>query len=327
MDIQTKPAGYTPLRVVGTESADLARPRDIGWKDQPDRPEWLRIRLQTSESFGRLKQTMSTLKLHTVCEEARCPNIYECWSDGTATFMVMGDTCTRACGFCNIKTGKPNALDMEEPQHVAEAVALMKLDHAVITSVDRDDLPDGGAQHIADVILETRRLNPNTKIEVLIPDFQGDEAALRVVLDARPDVLNHNTETVPRLYWRVRNRAKYEQTLELLKRSHEYRLSHFPEMLTKSGIMVGLGESSEEVLQTIADIRAQGTDVLTVGQYMRPTLKHLPVERYWTPEEFATVRDYALGLGYRFVESGPLVRSSYHAKKHSHAASAIPHQS
>ena len=318
MDIQTKSAGYMPLKVVGTENADLARPRDIGWKDQPDRPEWLRIRLQTSESFGRLKQTMSTLKLHTVCEEARCPNIYECWSDGTATFMVMGDTCTRACGFCNIKTGKPNQLDAEEPGHVAEAVALMKLDHAVITSVDRDDLPDGGAQHIADVILETRRVNPNTKIEVLIPDFQGDAAALRVVLDARPDVLNHNTETVPRLYWRVRNRAKYEQTLELLRRSHEYRLAHFPKMLTKSGIMVGLGESSEEVLQTIADIRAQGTDVLTVGQYMRPTLKHLPVERYWTPEEFASVRDYALGLGYRYVESGPLVRSSYHAKKHSH---------
>lgn len=312
-----------PLRVIagsldvpGVDKKDLALLRDEHWKDQPQRPDWLRIRLQTTESFGRLKQTMGTLKLHTVCEEARCPNIYECWSEGTATFMVMGDTCTRACGFCNIKTGKPDALDAQEPEHVAEAVASMGLEHTVITSVDRDDLPDGGAQHIADVITTVRARNPQTKIEVLIPDFEGNWEALRLVLDARPDVLNHNTETVPRLYWRVRNRAKYERTLELLRLSHEFRKEHFPGMLTKSGLMLGLGESSEELYQTIVDIRAQGTDILTVGQYMRPTMKHLPVQRYWTPEEFDAVREFALAQGYRFVESGPLVRSSYHAKRH-----------
>ena len=192
----------------------------------------------------------------------------------------------------------------------------MGLEHAVITSVDRDDLPDGGAAHIAETIRQVRERNPHTKIEVLIPDFQGNWDALQLVLEARPDVLNHNTETVPRLYWRVRNRARYEQTLELLRRSHEFRLAHFPGMLTKSGLMVGLGESSEELYQTIQDIRAQNTDILTVGQYMRPTLKHLPVERYWSPEEFRAIRDFALGCGYRFVESGPLVRSSYHAKRH-----------
>ncbi|MBN9415757.1 MAG: lipoyl synthase [Candidatus Eremiobacteraeota bacterium] len=307
---------YIPLRIIGVEANDLAKPRDPHWKDQPQRPDWLRIRLQTSDSFGKIKGMMGNLKLHTVCEEARCPNIYECWSDGTATFMVMGDTCTRACGFCNVKTGRPEALDIHEPQHVAEAVQQMGLDHAVITSVDRDDLPDGGAQHIADTIEAVRKLNPNTKIEVLIPDFQGDWDAFQLVLNARPDVLNHNTETVPRLYKRVRNRADYQQTLDLLRRAHEWRLDHFPGMLTKSGIMVGLGESSEEVEQTIADIRAQKTDVLTVGQYMRPTMKHLPVERYWSPEEFSQLRDFALNLGFRFVEAGPLVRSSYHAKRH-----------
>lgn len=307
---------YIPLRIIGVEANELAKPRDPHWKDQPGRPDWLRIRLQTTDSFGKIKGMMGNLKLHTVCEEARCPNIYECWSDGTATFMVMGDTCTRACGFCNVKTGRPEALDVDEPQHVAEAVQQMGLDHAVITSVDRDDLPDGGAQHIADTIESVRKLNPNTKIEVLIPDFQGDWDAFQLVLNARPDVLNHNTETVPRLYKRVRNRADYGQTLELLRRAHEWRLHHFPKMLTKSGIMVGLGESSEEVEKTIADIRAQQTDVLTVGQYMRPTMKHLPVERYWSPEEFSLLRDFALQLGFRFVEAGPLVRSSYHAKRH-----------
>ena len=313
---------YIPLRVLGdvqipgVENHDLARPRDPHWKEQPGRPDWLRIRLQTSESFGKIKGMMGQLKLHTVCEEARCPNIYECWSEGTATFMVMGDTCTRACGFCNVKTGRPESLDLHEPQHVAEAVQQMELDHAVITSVDRDDLPDGGAQHIADTILAVKSLNPHTRVEVLIPDFQGDWEALKVVLEAGPDVLNHNTETVPRLYWRVRNRADYQQTLELLRRSHDYAQGHGLKMLTKSGIMLGLGESSEEVQQTICDIRAQGTEVLTIGQYMRPTMKHLPVERYWSPEEFNSLREFALEQGFRFVESGPLVRSSYHAKRH-----------
>ncbi len=312
----TSNKNYLPLRVVGVESSELAIPRDPEWKDQPQRPDWLRIRLQTTESFAKIKNMMGQLKLHTVCQEARCPNIYECWSEGTATFMVMGDTCTRACGFCNVKTGRPEALDEEEPEHVAEAVASMGLEHAVITSVNRDELADGGASHIARTIEAVRRRNPQTKIEVLIPDFQGDEQALHTVLAARPDVLNHNTETVPRLYWRVRNRAEYPRTLELLARAHAYRQAHASGMLTKSGIMLGLGESSQEVEQTIRDIRAQGTDILTIGQYMRPTMKHLPVERYWTPQEFDQLREFALELGYRFVESGPLVRSSYHAKRH-----------
>lgn len=259
---------------------------------------------------------MKRLRLNTVCQEARCPNIYECWSEGTATFMVMGEVCTRACGFCNVKTGRPETLDADEPEHVATAVADLKLEHAVITSVDRDDLPDGGAGHFAEVIRTVRRRNPDTKVEVLIPDFKGSDESLNILLEARPDVLNHNTETVPRLYRRVRSAARYEWSMELLKRAAAYRDRHHPGMLTKSGIMLGLGEGLEEVRQTIADIRAQGTDILTVGQYMRPTLKHLPVERFWTPDEFEQIRQEALSLGYRFVESGPLVRSSYHAGRH-----------
>lgn len=307
---------FLPLRVLGVEKEQLALPRDAHWQDQPERPDWLRIRLQTTDSFARIRSMMGDLKLNTVCQEARCPNIYECWSEGTATFMIMGDTCTRACGFCNVKTGRPEALDLQEPENVALAVAQMRLDHAVITSVDRDDLSDGGAGHIAATIEAVRRRNPDTRIEVLIPDFQGNWQALQVVLEARPDVLNHNTETVPRLYWRVRNRADYQQTLELLRRAGQFRDRYMPTMLTKSGIMLGLGESSEEVEATLRDIRQQSTDILTVGQYMRPTMKHLPVERYWAPEEFENVRTYALSLGYRFVEAGPLVRSSYHAKRH-----------
>ena len=303
------------LDIEGVDIRDLAKPGDKHWKVQPQRPEWLRIRLNTGEEYGRLKNTMGSLKLHTVCEEARCPNMCECWSAGTATFIVMGDTCTRACGFCNVKTGRPGPLDAEEPNHVAEAVVRMRLEHAVITSVNRDDLADGGAGHIAAIIQAVRARTPLTKIEVLIPDFAGNWEALATVLEARPDVLNHNTETVPRLYRRVRNRAKYERSLQLLRLSHEYRQG-FPEMLTKSGLMLGLGESGAEVCQTIRDIRAQGTDILTIGQYMRPTLKHLPVERFWSPQEFAALREFALAEGYRFVEAAPLVRSSYHAHRH-----------
>lgn len=311
---------YKSLRVIedvqGVSNQELPIPRDEQWHDQPLRPEWLKVKLRTSESFAQIKGMMQGLRLNTVCQEARCPNIYECWSEGTATMMIMGDTCTRACGFCAIKTGRPDALDRYEPEHVAEAVAHMNLEHAVITSVDRDDLSDGGARHFADTILAVREKNPRTKIEVLIPDFRGNWDSLEILLSARPDVLNHNTETVPRLYKRVRNRAKYHWTLELLKRSGEFRDQHFPEMLTKSGIMLGLGESLEEVKQTIRDIRDQDTDILTVGQYMRPTLRHLPVQRYWSPQEFDYIREFALSLGYRFVESGPLVRSSYHAGRH-----------
>jgi lipoyl synthase len=248
--------------------------------------------------------------LHTVCEEARCPNLGECWNRGTATFMILGDVCTRACGFCAVKTGLPELPpDPQEALRVAEAVARMGLRHAVITSVNRDDQKDGGAGVFAACILQIRRRLPGCAVEVLIPDFKGDWDALQVVMDARPDVLNHNTETVPRLYRQVRPGARFERSLELLRRSKAAGL------LTKSGIMVGLGEEWDEVMDTVRQIRAAGADVLTVGQYLRPSLQHLPVLRYYTPAEFDEIKRYALSLGYPHVESGPLVRSSYHAEE------------
>jgi lipoic acid synthetase len=248
--------------------------------------------------------------LHTVCEEARCPNLGECWDRGTATFMILGDVCTRACGFCAVKTGLPGrAPDPEEPRRVAEAVAAMGLRHAVITSVNRDDQRDGGAAIFAATISEIRQRLPGCAVEVLIPDFKGEWSALETVLAARPDILNHNTETVPRLYRRVRPGARFERSLELLRRSKDAGL------LTKSGIMVGLGEERSEVDETIRRIREAGTDILTLGQYLRPSLQHLPLVRYYTPEEFADMKGFALGLGYGHVESGPLVRSSYHAEE------------
>jgi lipoic acid synthetase len=254
---------------------------------------------------------MRGLALHTVCEEAHCPNIGECWNRGTATFMILGDVCTRACGFCAVKTGLPGRPpDPQEPARVADAVARMRLRHAVITSVNRDDQRDGGAAVFAECVRQVRARVPGCAVEVLIPDFKGNWDALDVVLEARPDVLNHNTETVPRLYRRVRPGARFERSLELLRRSKEKGL------LTKSGIMVGLGEEWEEVLETIGAIRASGTDVLTVGQYLRPSRDHLPLQRYYTPDEFARIKEFALGLGYGHVESGPLVRSSYHADQH-----------
>jgi lipoic acid synthetase len=265
--------------------------------------------------YERLQALMRELRLHTVCEEARCPNVGECWNAGTATFMILGDVCTRACGFCAVKTGLPRLPpDPEEPGRVADAVAKMGLRHAVITSVNRDDRKDGGAFSFAEVIREIRRRVPECAVEVLIPDFKGDWEALQLVLDARPDILNHNTETVPRLYRRVRPGARYERSLELLRRSKAAGLP------TKSGIMVGLGEAWDEVLECIAAIRAAGTDILTVGQYLRPSAEHLPLLRYYTPEEFARIREYALSLGYSHVESGPLVRSSYHAAEQTAAA-------
>lgn len=309
-----------PSDPVGTPTGQLPFPRDERWYQRVQKPDWLRVRLKTGESYTQIREMTEGLRLNTVCQEARCPNIFECWSEGTATFMVMGDTCTRACGFCNVKTGRPEALDPEEPEHVAEAVQTLKLEHAVITSVDRDDLPDLGSGHFAAVIYAVRKRNPETKVEVLIPDFQGKPECLETILQARPDVLNHNTETVPRLHRRVRTRARYEWTLGVLKQACEYRDRHFREMFTKTGLMLGLGESLEEVLETIRDIRNQGTDILTVGQYMRPTLKHLPVERFWTPEEFDRIGEEALKMGFKFVESGPLVRSSYHAGRHRRGA-------
>jgi lipoic acid synthetase len=254
---------------------------------------------------------MRGLELHTVCEEAHCPNLGECWSRGTATFMILGEVCTRACGFCAVKTGLPGRPpDPDEPRRVADAVLRMGLRHAVVTSVNRDDQPDGGAGIFAATLREVRARVPGCAVEVLIPDFQGRWDALQVVLDARPDILNHNVETVPRLYRQVRSGASFPRSLELLKRSKDAAL------LTKSGVMVGLGEEGAEIEETIRAIRSSGTDILTVGQYLRPSLQHLPVLRYYTPGEFEALRSFALGLGFRHVESGPLVRSSYHAEEH-----------
>ena len=275
------------------------------------RPPWIKARAPMGERYEALQQLMRGLALHTVCEEARCPNIGECWNRGTATFMILGDVCTRACGFCAVKTGLPRLPpDPEEPRRVADAVARMGLRHAVITSVNRDDQRDGGASAFAACIREIRAHTPGCAVEVLIPDFKGNWDALAAVFAARPDVLNHNTETVPRLYRQVRPGARFERSLELLRRSHEAGL------LTKSGIMVGLGEEWHEVQDTIRAIRASGTDVLTVGQYLRPSTDHLPLQRYYTPEEFDGIKAFALSLGYGHVESGPLVRSSYHADEH-----------
>jgi lipoyl synthase len=272
------------------------------------RPEWIKARAPMGPGYERLRTLMRELDLHTVCEEAHCPNVGDCWNRGTATFMILGDVCTRACGFCAVKTGLPaRPPDPAEPLRVAEAVAQMGLKHAVITSVNRDDQKDGGAFIFAEVIREIRARIPACAVEVLIPDFKGDPQAQAVVLEARPDILNHNTETVPRLYRRVRPGARFDRSLELLRRSREAGL------LTKSGIMLGLGEEWAEILETIQAIRSAGTHVLTIGQYLRPSPNHLPLERYYTPAEFDSLRIFALGLGYGHVESGPLVRSSYHA--------------
>ena len=277
---------------------------------QPTRPEWIKARAPMGERYEALRTLMRGHDLHTVCEEARCPNLGECWNRGTATFMILGDVCTRACGFCAVKTGLPGtAPDPGEPARVADAVARMGLRHAVITSVNRDDQKDGGAAVFAACIREIRAQVPGCAVEVLIPDFKGSAEALAVVIEARPDILNHNTETVPRLYRTVRPGARFERSLEVLSRSRAHGL------LTKSGIMVGLGEEWAEVEETIRAIRAAGTDILTVGQYLRPSPQHLPLQRYYTPEEFARLRRFALGLGYGHVESGPLVRSSYHAEE------------
>ncbi|HTR81434.1 MAG TPA: lipoyl synthase [Bacteroidota bacterium] len=271
------------------------------------KPEWLKARVPGGENYAKLRSLIESRKLHTVCEEARCPNMGECWNSGTATFMILGDTCTRSCGFCAVKTGRPGFLDKDEPRRVGEAVESMNLRHAVITSVNRDELFDGGAQIFAETIREVRRRVPECRIEVLIPDFQGSETALNIVLDAQPDILNHNTETVPRLYSTVRPQAHYNRSLELLFRA---KAKGF---LTKSGLMLGLGETTEEVLDTMSDLREAGCDILTLGQYLQPTKAHLPVERYVHPDEFLMLKRRGLEMAFRYVESGPLVRSSYHA--------------
>ena len=282
------------------------------------KPEWLKVRAPGSENYLRLKGLMRTLNLHTVCEEANCPNIGECWHHGTATFMILGDTCTRSCGYCNVIHGTPKAPDVNEPANIAHAIHTMELAYVVVTSVDRDDLQDGGASHFAQTIAETRARIPSCRVEVLIPDFKGDETALRTVLDARPDVLNHNIETVPRLYRTARPGGRYERALELLDRSRTYA----PDIPTKSGLMVGLGEETEEVVQTLRDLASVGTRIVTIGQYLRPSLANLPMVRYYAPSEFAEFKRIGLELGIGHIESGPLVRSSYHAHEQTEAYEA-----
>ena len=293
--IQEIPAG------VATEAPELPRPR---------RPEWLKVRIPSGENYARLLEIIRKHELHTVCQEARCPNMGECWNAGTATFMILGDVCTRSCGFCAVKTGKPTELDLDEPRRVAEAVRKLGLRHAVITSVNRDELRDGGASIFAETIGQIRQTVPGCNVEVLIPDFRGEEFALNVVLDAKPDVLNHNTETVPRLYRIVRPQARYERSLELLHRAKKRGF------LTKSGLMLGIGERTEEILDVMCDLRSVECDVLTLGQYLRPTKDHLPIDRYVHPDEFRILKEEGMGMGFRHVESGPLVRSSYHAERH-----------
>ncbi|MED1913964.1 lipoyl synthase [Bacillus thuringiensis] len=283
------------------------------------KPEWLKINLVSGSelaSFKELKQTMRTKTLHTVCEEAKCPNIHECWASGTATFMILGDICTRACRFCAVKTGLPTELDTAEPERVAEAAEQMRLKHVVVTSVARDDLADGGAQIFADTIRAIRRRLPFASVEVLIPDFMGNWDALKVVMDAKPDVLNHNIEAVRRMSDRVRARAKYDRTLELLKKAKEFQ----PSIPTKSSLMIGVGETMEEIIETMDDLRSVDVNIMTIGQYLQPTKKHLKVETFYHPDEFARLKDEGMKRGFSHVESGPLVRSSYHAHEQASAA-------
>ena len=291
-----------------TEASSLIQ-IDLSPKTPARKPEWLKARAPAGENYHALKRLARSLNLHTVCESAHCPNIGECWSHRTATFMMLGNLCTRRCGFCAVPKGRPEPIDLDEPRRVAEAVAQLGLKFAVITSVNRDDDVLGGARVFAEVIRQIRERAPGCQIEVLIPDFQGNERAIGTVVEARPEILNHNTESVPRLYRAVRSGARYDRTLRLL----EFAKQTAPAMVTKSGVMVGLGEETSELLQVFRDLASVGTDVLTIGQYLRPSRDHLPMTRFYTPEEFAHMKQEALGMGFRHVESGPLVRSSYHA--------------
>jgi lipoic acid synthetase len=275
-------------------------------------PEWIKVRAPHGAAFFETKRLVNELQLHTVCEEAHCPNVGECWGHQTATFMLLGAVCTRNCSFCAVAHGRPQAVDPDEPRRVAEGVARLGLRHVVVTSVDRDDLPDGGAGHFAATARQIKARMPSCTVEVLVPDFRPDPTAIDVVTDAPIEILNHNLETVPRLYRRVRPGAQYDGSLQLLRRAKQRR----PEVLTKTGLMVGLGEARDELRSVLADIAAAGCDILTIGQYLRPSAGHLPVERYVPPDEFVALRDEARGLGFRHVEAGPLVRSSYHAWTH-----------
>ena len=283
----------------------------------PERkPQWLKVKAPGGENYLRLKHMMRDLNLHTVCQEAHCPNIGECWEHGTATFMILGDVCTRNCAYCAVSHGRPPSYDIEEPSRVAQAIAELQLRHAVITSVDRDDLPDFGSFIFAETIRQIRQRLPDCSIEVLVPDFQGEESAIRAVLDARPDIYNHNTETVPRLYKKARPGGRYERLLEIFRFAKRYA----PHVPTKTGIILGLGETNEEVIEVMKDLRTVDVDILTLGQYLRPSDGHIALDRYVTPEEFRELYRVGMSLGFRHVESGPLVRSSYHAWEQVQAA-------
>lgn len=296
-----------------------------GWQPDPKhprrRPPWIRVRAPGGENYERVFGLMRGQTLHTVCEEAQCPNLGECWGRGTATFLMMGDTCTRSCGFCDIKTGRPTPLDWNEPNRVAEAVRALGLQHVVITSVNRDERADGGAPIFAMVIKRIRQLQPGCSIEVLIPDFKGSEAALKIVMDAQPEILNHNVETVPRLFKKVQPQDRYEWALATLGNAKKMD----PLVLTKSGIMVGLGETFDEVVEVMRDLAALGVDILTIGQYLQPSKQHLPVEHYYLPEEFDRFQVIGTELGFKWVESGPLVRSSYRADRQVRELSKLSH--
>lgn len=283
------------------------------------RPGWIKVRAPSGETYENLQHLMRSKALHTVCEEAGCPNMGECWGSGTATFLMLGNVCTRTCGFCDVLHGRPETLDWSEPEHVAQAVNQMKLKHAVITSVNRDERHDGGAPIFAMVIHRIRELLPGCSVEVLIPDFKGSVEALRIVMAARPEILNHNVETVPRLFKAVQPQDRYEWSQVILTKAKQ--LDH--EVLTKSGIMVGLGEEFDEIKETMEDLRSWGVDILTIGQYLQPSRKHLPISRYYEPEEFKALREFGIGIGFKWVESSPLVRSSYHAGEQVRALSVV----
>ncbi len=302
---------YTPTR-------DRIKIDDIDEKPRR-RPAWIRVRAPSGENYERVHELMRSKALHTVCEEAHCPNIGECWGQGTATFLMMGDICTRSCGFCDIKHGQPTALDWLEPERIAQSVKAMNLQHAVITSVNRDERKDGGAPIFAMVIRRIREIHPGCSIEVLIPDFKGSLEALRIVMDARPEILNHNVETVPRLFKAVQPQDNYKWARATLTNAKKLD----PEVLTKSGIMVGLGETMDEVKEVMRDLVSWGVDILTIGQYLQPSRRHLPIDRYYTPDEFDELRAFGLENGFQWVESGPLVRSSYHAAEQVRALSVV----
>jgi lipoic acid synthetase len=309
--------------LINPDAIPVSQANDAGWQPDPEhprrRPPWIKVRAPAGEEYERVRGLMRSKTLHTVCEEAQCPNIGECWGRGTATFLMMGDTCTRSCGFCDIKTGRPSPLDWAEPNRVAESVRALGLRHVVITSVNRDDRADGGAPIFAMVIKRIRQLQPGCSIEVLIPDFKGSTAALKIVMDAQPEILNHNVETVPRLFKKVQPQDRYDWALATLENAKKMDSL----VLTKSGIMLGLGETFDEVVEVMRDLASVGVDILTVGQYLQPSKGHLPVERFYLPEEFDRIITIGKELGFKWVESGPLVRSSYRADQQVRALSQL----